>query len=155
MNPHICQHEAAVIEAVAAGRLPDELSRHAADCQSCAETLAVFEHMNNLAAVENASHAPLPSPDAILWRSQIRLKRRHAEESVAAIRAVQRIAAALLLSVVIVAGVIWGPRLQTALPMTTVLLSIVGLIAASAAAVFYLRTLDSPHRFMSGRSKPN
>ena len=81
------------------------------------DVVALQRYLEDLAICNELNASPLPSPELIWWRSRVAEKRRLARRSVVAIETVR--IAGLLASVVfvIVAMVLWAPRLFRDLPL--------------------------------------
>jgi hypothetical protein len=92
-----CEREAAVLEALQAGRWPDacdkELRAHVAQCALCAEVVLVAKVLRQEDATALAQ-AHLPAPGLVWWKAQIRARRAAAERAAAPITMVERLAAA-------------------------------------------------------------
>jgi hypothetical protein len=95
---------------MAAGQLPEELRRHAAECAGCAETWLVASFLRQEAAAVPAP--PLPDPGFLWWRASLEHRSDVAQRATRIITIIQRasIAAAGLLMVPLVR---WGwPHLR-------------------------------------------
>ena len=44
---HSCEYEAALLAGLEQGHVPEELSRHVASCQACADTAAVWNYLHS------------------------------------------------------------------------------------------------------------
>lgn len=93
-TPRLCEYESALLTALEQGQLPEELSRHMASCQACADTAAVWSYLHELGQ-EVAGVEQLPAPGLIWWRAQLAERRKLASRSVASIKIVQNVAIAL------------------------------------------------------------
>jgi len=91
---HSCEYEAALLAGLEQGHVPEELSRHAASCQACADTAAVWNYLHSF--VQDAAETErLPAAGLIWWRAQLAERRKLASRSVASIQIVQNAAIAL------------------------------------------------------------
>jgi hypothetical protein len=67
-----CEHEEAVLRALAVGSWPDELRDHLAGCRSCSDALVVAQALRETA--DDTTSKPLPDPGRI-WRAAQRSER--------------------------------------------------------------------------------
>ncbi len=67
-----CEHEEAVLRALASGSWPGQLRDHLAGCQSCADVVIVAQALREVA--DDTSSEPLPDPGRI-WREAQRIER--------------------------------------------------------------------------------
>ena len=77
----------------------------------------VHQYLNELVLSEDLNFFPLPSPDAIWWRSQLREKRDLARRSVLAIDTVRMAALVVSAASAAFATFVWVPRMFAELPL--------------------------------------
>ena len=83
MFDRICDRQAGVLEAAAAGRDSEaDVASHIASCASCREAVTAVRWMRHMAEQPAPGHA-LPNPDVIWWKAQL-LRRWEAERRSAA-----------------------------------------------------------------------
>jgi len=99
-----CEHEQAVLRALAVGLWPGELRAHLAGCRSCSDARLVTQALRE--AADTTSREPLPDPGRI-WRAAQRSERLVAvERAMRPIRLMTRIGLATC-AVAAIAGLFW------------------------------------------------
>jgi hypothetical protein len=99
-----CEHEEAVLRALAVGSWPDELHDHLGGCRSCADAVTVARALREVA--DDTSSEPLPDPGRI-WRAALRSERlAAAERATWPITLTTRVALTACV-VAAVAGLVW------------------------------------------------
>lgn len=81
------------------------------------EVTIVRQYFEELAIRDELNDSPPPSAELIWWRSRLREKRRLARRSVLAIDTVRTLAVVLSAVFVVLANVLWAPRLFGDLPL--------------------------------------
>jgi hypothetical protein len=114
-----CQRESDVIAAVSSGRwasADDELRRHAASCEACADAHAMAETMRTLEQ-ETLGDTQLPSPGQVWWRAQLRARREAREAAERPVLIAQGLGAAVVIGL-IAALISWQWPAMTGLAAT-------------------------------------
>lgn len=91
----ICEHEASLLAALAAGHVDESLAAHAAHCPACREARAVWSAMQQAALAD--APAALPAPGLIWWKAQLTARRAAVAKAGRPVRAMQWTAAAAVL----------------------------------------------------------
>lgn len=93
MKTQYCEHEQAVIDALQAGSLPDDLLVHAGACAVCSEVVLVTDCLREDALVNDQPHLPHAS---MIWRkAQARAREQALARATLPIRIVRTCAYAL------------------------------------------------------------
>lgn len=80
--------ERRILESAGAGRMPEELRGHLAECATCRETATVTGFMMKLAGIEK--DAPLPNAGIVWLKAQLLQNRQIQDQASQAISQVQR-----------------------------------------------------------------
>jgi hypothetical protein len=81
------------------------------------DVAAIRRYFEELANCNELLDSPLPSPELIWWRSLLAEKRERARRSVIAIEAVRHAALIVSAAFIVLATVLWSPRLFGTLPV--------------------------------------
>jgi hypothetical protein len=81
------------------------------------DVAALRRYLLDLAICDELNTSPLPSPELIWWRSRLAEKRRLARRSVVAIETVRIAGIVASVIFVIIAMVLWAPKLFRDLPL--------------------------------------
>lgn len=95
MKAEFCRFEEAVTAAIQSGEWNEDLRRHVAGCEECADLALVARYC--AAAAKDIPEAPLPAAGLLWWRAQIAERQEQAERAVAAIEVVQKVAIGVVL----------------------------------------------------------
>ncbi|MBV9267860.1 MAG: hypothetical protein JO061_16955 [Acidobacteriaceae bacterium] len=133
----MCEKVDDTLRELKSGALSPELQVHIESCPECRDALLIQRFMQ-AAAAEGDDEVPAPTAGAIWWRAEIARKRRIAERSVAAIRAVQKIALAVAVLIVLLAATFWGRAIahDFALPASWLLASLAVVVVSVIGLVF-------------------
>jgi hypothetical protein len=127
MNAEMCEFEEATAAALASGEWSAELREHSNSCAACVELALVWESLKPATNVQDA--APLPAPGLIWWRSQLAQRRAQAEQALAAIALMQKLAIALALAAAL-------PLLWLCKPGIWLISSGLGMFLVTAAVLY-------------------
>ena len=135
MSSH-CDHEPVILAALDEGPLSEELDRHLATCDVCAEAALVCRYLREPMGDE-AEPSTMPSAGLIWWRAQLEEQRNLANRSVASIRIVQKVTALVAAAVAVLMASAYSTQVFTG---TSALLA-VGIVSLPAVSVSALAVL--------------
>lgn len=87
-----CGREHELLDAIAAGRVSEELRNHAASCGECSESLLVGSFLRHGAAEEMSTLPPLPDAGYLWWRARLEQRAAASERATRVITLAQRAA---------------------------------------------------------------
>lgn len=87
MNRSYCEKEAEILEALRRGPLDSDLTKHAASCAACADTLAVSEFLQP----DQEAPLALPDSDFLWWKAQLARKQMAVERATRSIALVKKV----------------------------------------------------------------
>src|SRR5690242_9173481 len=129
MEREICSEEGRLMEAMRRGPLNAELERHAAQCASCGDALAIAQFL----AEPGEPVSAVPAWGLIYWKAELRARREQAERAMRPMQQMQIAAIIAMLVLVIAAGAIsgvsWAP------------VAAVGLCVVLGGALFVVRRM--------------
>jgi hypothetical protein len=122
-----CENEPIVLSALRSGSMPEELAGHVNSCPVCRDAKLVWSYLEGCAAAE--AETEIAPAGAVWWRAQLAKKRATAQQSVAWINTMQKIALAIAAIAAIAVGAWQAPKMFEIPPV---------LLAGSAAVVILL-----------------
>lgn len=106
MSQAVCEHELEVMDALDAGRWPDDLASHVDTCLMCQQVRAIGPELLSYARAEAVE--PLPDPGDLWWRARLDTRREARRRSMQPIDTVERaepfVAAAAVLLMLMLRG---------------------------------------------------
>jgi hypothetical protein len=108
MNAEFCEFEEAVVAAIANGEWSDSLRHHVANCGQCADLQLISEYLRQVTAREEEATV-LPTPSFLWWRAQLAERQEKAQQALAAIEIVQKLAIAFAVICLILFAWLWTP----------------------------------------------
>ena len=158
MSTQHCEHEAAVTAAVQTGHWTDDLRRHADTCPVCAEVVLVaglLQHEAELISDEQ----PLPDPEYVWWRAQLRARQEASRRATMTITVLQVISwvcgAALALALLVWSAPAFLQSFGRLLPSSLASTASSGMaqpwlvLIISAGAILFLMLLDRSSHLIS------
>ncbi|HTU46116.1 MAG TPA: hypothetical protein VMF91_13695 [Bryobacteraceae bacterium] len=127
MKLNECEKESNVLSGLRSGSMPVELEAHLNSCPVCQDAKLVWSYLEGCAAAETETE--IAPAGTVWWRAQLAKKRAAAQQSVAWINTMQKIAIAVSVITAIAIGAWQGPKMIEIPPM---------LLAGSAAALILL-----------------
>jgi len=126
MTDTACHRESEVLAAVTTGTISDELRIHAMACPDCVELVLVAGFMNRGAA-ELQDAGPLPDPEYLWWRANLKQREIQSQRATSAITLVQRVSvvAGALVTLMLLRGILpelisWFGGLKSAAPVFSI-----------------------------------
>lgn len=109
MNIEECPQESSVLAALTYGSMSDELAAHLTSCAICQDAKLIWSYLQDSARAE--AQADITPAGIIWWKAQLGRKRADARRSVALIEAMQKIALAAAVVLLLAIGAWQVPKL--------------------------------------------